>query len=310
MRAKDAGDVAPNRTVPSIYEAQQTPGRIDLLMAQSVAYTRAKRAAIWRTVALVAVAVSASSTAAWIDDPDTALTVSVTGLVLSLAALLLTTVIGHRHVRVAVAAKEQFDTEVYQLPWNVHAVPAKPSPHEVALLADHYRGDQFDRPWYPDTQTTQRPLDILICQQSNLGWGTTTHRRWAWTLGSALALAVAAPTLLYLHGDMSGTTYAQVFLLPWATLAYQGFAEVLAHALNSREKAEAQTAASAMWHQGLDGHLGEAECRQLQDRLVGINIRNALVPDWFDKRFRPSNEAAMQRSAASLVADARQAGRA
>jgi hypothetical protein len=301
--------VQPNRTVPSIHQAQQDPARIDLLKAQSVAYTRAKKTAVGRTVTLVSVAAAASLTAACVDDQDTALAVSVIGLVLSLVALLLTTVVGARHIRVAVAAKEQFDTEVYQLSWNVHAVPAKPSPHEVALLADRYRGDQFDRPWYPDTESAQRPLDILICQQSNLGWGTVTHRRWAWTLGSALTLAVATPTLLYLRGDLSGTTYAQVVLLPWATLAYQGFSEVTAHALNSREKAEAQTACSSMWQQGLVGDLDEGECRQLQDRLVGINSRNALVPDWFDKHFRASNEAAMQRSAASLVAEARRAVR-
>lgn len=302
--------VRPELTTPSIYEAQQEARRVDLLKAQSVSYTLAKRVVAKRVAVLGCVAIAASVTATWVDDPDRALAVSVIGLAASFVALLVTTVVGARHTRIAVAAKEQFDTEVYQLPWNMHAVPTKVTPHEVALLASRYRGTQFNRPWYPDTGTAQRPLDILICQQSNLGWGATTHRRYAWVLAVALFIATGLPTALYVRGDLSGTTYAQTFVLPWAALVYQGFSEAIAHSLSSREKAEALTACSSMWQRGLEGGLTVRECRQLQDRIVSINSRNALVPDWFDKRFRGQNEAAMQRGAASLVAEARSAGRA
>src|SRR5699024_3378255 len=84
----------------------------------------------------------------------------------------------------AAFVQEEFDTYVFDMPWNAWAAE-HPSPMCIAEAADRYRGNRT-KDWYPDTGTVARPLDVLICQRSNLGWGASIHRVYANLLNSLL----------------------------------------------------------------------------------------------------------------------------
>lgn len=90
--------------------------------------------------------------------------------------------------KAAAFIQEEFDTYVFRLPWKDLAAD-RPSPTQIAEAAARYQGSRT-RDWYPDTGKAARPLDVLICQRSNLGWGASMHRVYAAVLTSALLVLV------------------------------------------------------------------------------------------------------------------------
>lgn len=293
-------------TTPSIYVAQDDPANQELIHAFRVTYGQVKRRALARLAIVAAVAAALTVVAALQDRGQTQVGV-ITGVVL-LVANVSTWFADSRAVGAAVAMQEQFDTNVFGLPWNKYACPHPPSPNDVAAAARRYKGDTT-LGWYPDTGTVERPLDVLICQQANAAWGRSAHTKWAQALSAAVILLAIAPTLIMWLAGASITTVAGVFFLPWSGVMAELGRMAAANFTSAKGKEELDQQMRDDWETGLQSGLDVSHVRDVQNKIVHIRLANAQVPDWFHHRIRDANESDMQSTAARLVAEAISHGR-
>lgn len=293
-------------THPPIPVAQNTDRALRLLAAQRRLYSDAKVIHGTRLVAVGGGAALAVAAALVLPQGRSTL-----GL-LTGSALLLLGVLGgareKRRSREAAAVQEEFDTHVFGLPWNDMLVE-HPSPTLIAEAARRYRGPSV-RDWYPDTAEVVRPLDVLICQRSNLGWGSSMHRSWAAILcGVLVALVVLAMALGSLVGLPFGQTLAVIIAPLLAPL--REIAEMIrANWENAQTKSRVEGKILDLWRRGLadPAAVTEADCCRVQDRISFLRQSNASVPDWLNRVRHAAQEATMRLSADHMIEEARRHG--
>lgn len=293
-------------TTPPIEVAQNREDSLRMLAAQARLYSDVKRDQARRLLAMavLGLAISALSLATVDDDP-----------VGSIGGLLLLFVNGllmyreRRRADLAVAIQEAFDCSVFGLEWNDILVRQRPPGQQIAHAARRYSGGRT-QDWYPKMGRIRRPLDIMICQQSNVGWGAPVHRAWAWTVLGAAAVAGAVIGAIWGFAGLSLGLGFDALVVPFLPLAWEVFETVRQNFESAREKEETQGRILDDWADMLAGKrpANDGRCRAFQDQIVCIRRRNAQVPDWFDKKLRPRNERAMRTTAEDMVAEAARAG--
>lgn len=294
------------RTEPPIEVAQNTPRARQLVAAQARLYSDAKTVHNSR-LALVFFFAGAGAIAG-LAMPDVRPHIgAVAGIVLFVVALVVTGVEKRRRVQASVI-QEEFDTTLFQLPWNGVSAE-RPSATTVARAAARYTGGR-EADWYPSTGRVVRPLDILICQASNLGWGAGMHRLWAALLGIALASMVAVIGLATWLLHLSFAECMLALLVPALAPAKELVDMIKTNLENAGSKESIERKITELWKKGLAGETVALDsCRTIQNCILDFRKSNAYVPDWLDKRFRAKNEAAMRSGAAALVEEATAHGR-
>jgi hypothetical protein len=286
---------------------QNTSYARDLLAAQSRLYSDAKIVHDVR-VAIVTV-LSLATIVAGILLPDLRIAIGAAGGACAFAWSILAGDRETRKRREAAAIQEVFDTYVFEIPWNDIAID-RPSPTSVAEAAARYRGNRTND-WYPDTQNVKRPLAILICQRSNLGWGSSMHRFYAaCLLGATLLLTIIGIALVLT--TTSSVTEALTSVLVPLLAPYRELIEMIrANREGADTKAKLEGKILGFWSKAMtncDNQVAISDCRAIQDRILGIRQVNAHIPDWIDNKRRVRSEAAMHKSAQQLVEEAVQCG--
>lgn len=295
------------RTSPPIAEAQNSDTCEQLLAAQAVLYGDVKHAMALRLQVMVVAALMLSVFTIWVS-PGAAWVGGVGGVVVLIASILASRR-ERRLVDLAVSIQEQFDTMVFQLPWNNMCVPERPAGQQVHEAAARYNGNRT-KDWYPDTRAVHRPLDVLICQQANLGWGASMHRKWlAVVLGSALVL-VAVLAGVWAGLRLNVTTGLNALIIPFVPVLLEALNEALRHHDAARDKKAAQQLILGLWRSSLTRRIKQKEVRAAQDSIVQLRRANARVPDWFDSHFRVKSEHAMRATADDMIAEAAEHGKA
>ncbi|WP_157180029.1 MULTISPECIES: S-4TM family putative pore-forming effector [Rhodococcus] len=293
-------------TNPPISVAQNRNDSVRKVAAQARLYADVKTAQWSRLGAVAVLGVVVAVVSLTVDDD---------GLVGSVGGLVLLFINGilmyreRRQIDLAVSVQESFDCSIFDLAWNDVAFKHRPSGQQIARAADRYSGSRT-RNWYPDTGTLQRPLDIVVCQQSNVGWGAPVHRLWAWTvLAITVFFALVIATLWWVAGLEAGAGFGAL-VAPFTPLAWEAFEMVRQNFESAAEKEDTQSRILEDWDLAMSGHAvpTEGRVRHYQDAIAGIRKRNAQVPDWFDKRLRSRNERAMRTTADDMIAQAQRAG--
>lgn len=286
----------------SISVAQNSGHAQRLLAAQSRLYTDAKRLHDARFLTVVVLAAVTIVVALAL--PEARTVVGAVGGAATFLWSLLGSVREKRCRKQATFIQEEFDTYVFDMPWNNMAAE-HPSPTVIAAAAARYRGSRTSN-WYPDTEPVSRPLNVLICQRSNLGWGASVHRLYAAILAGVLLVLVGAGIATSLVADLPAGDTLVAILVPLLGPARE-LVEMIRSNLDSAEaKARAEGKVHGLWERGVrsDQQITINDCRAVQDQILNIRQTNAHVPDWFDNLRRSRNEMLMQASASHLVEEA------
>lgn len=176
-------------TVDSIAARQNLPWSVELLAAQRQLYSEAKR---WRCLRAWSVAMmTVIGVGTTLLAPDLLEVVGLVATVL-LIALWFTSNLEKQRARTAANIQEQLDTSVYPLDWNP-ILGAKPDAEDVVAAASRFKGDRAKlNNWYSIPDGVPRPLDILLCQRSNLRWDATLRRSYANTIVAGLLMLFLA----------------------------------------------------------------------------------------------------------------------
>lgn len=295
-------------TSPRIFAAQNTVESRRLVSAQARMYSEAKKLFFGRILAVVVFAIAAMATAAiW---PEARTVVGGGGGVLLFVASFLAEGLEKRRRLCAAATQELFDTHIYQIPWNgLHA--SHPSRAAIAQASSRYTGNR-DMDWYDDTGETERPFDILICQATNLGWGSTMHRIWGWVLACVTILSVGVLLLVWFSLKLSPTDALVALVIPSLAPLKEVMNLIKANFENAATKEATERAINEMWEDGMrnpESKPSEQSIRDVQNRILSLRQSNQYVPDWLDSIFHKRNEAAMRSSVQDRVAQAKRSGR-
>lgn len=296
------GDEAHRYALGPINERQEDPHAQRFLAAQSRLYSEAKKLRLLRFP--IAASVAGISVVAGLVFPDARTVIGAGGVAAGILWSTLASGPERRRRNDAVATQEEFDCYVYELGWKSSAVD-HPSATTVAEAADRYKGDRLSS-WYPRTGPLPRPLDVLVCQRSNLGWGTASHRQYAAFLTGVLLVVLVAAMSIALVVD-SGFWV----VLPLAAPARELFELGRDHRLSAETKDGAEEKVRRVWDQALadPASFSLSDCRDMQDRIMAIRSGNASVPDWFDTWRRDTYEASMRQSTNVYIEQAVAAGR-
>jgi hypothetical protein len=284
-----------------INERQEEPHAQRFLKAQSRLYSEAKN--IRRLRLPVTAGLAGLSVFLGLAIPESRAVIGAVGVAASLLWSVLAFVPERRRRTDAVATQEEFDCYVYDLPWKSSAVD-RPSATTVAEAAALYQGTRMPD-WSPRTGPLPRPLDVLVCQRSNLGWGTASHRQYGAFLTAALLAVVAVAALVgWLVDD------GLLVVLPLAAPARELFELGREHRTSAETKDKAEAMVRRVWDQALADPttLSIADCRDIQDRIMTIRASNASVPDWFDNWRRNTYETSMRQSTNVYIEQAIAAG--
>ncbi|MFI5650860.1 S-4TM family putative pore-forming effector [Streptomyces anulatus] len=297
---------APKITSPSISEAQNTERSVRLLAAQRRLYQDAKLIHNIRLTIVVTAGTTGVFLALYFPAARAHIGFSSAAILLSISVLGSTR--EKRKSKEAASVQEEFDTNVFQLPWN-SVLSDRPTNALVVEAAQRHKGDGL-KDWYSDTSALVRPLDVLVCQRSNLAWGVSSHRKWAAAIVSAMVASTVAIVLVcyFLRLSFASSMFAVVTPLVPTFREYIEMWRSNSESVRAKEKAESKI--SEIWESALDGRRPPniKKCREIQDRLCLIRQANAIIPDWFYWLSRNRNEKVMHVSSNDYVDQARARG--
>jgi hypothetical protein len=297
--------VKSSTTDPPIQAAQNTTRSKQLVAAQARLYSDAKTIHNARLLLVFVFATMTICCALFFPAARSYIGAS-SGVGLLAVALFVTGVEKRRRLEAA-AIQEEFDTGVFQLPWN-RMQAERPSNVTISWAAKRYN-DGREENWYSDTLGTHRPFDVLICQMTNLGWGASMHRLWARLLSGALVLLVGAVVVITLVLHLSFLDSFLALMVPALAPAKELIDLMRANFENANSKEATEQQIIGIWKEGLQGKAVPMDtCRLIQDRILHYRQSNAYVPDWLDLLRRDKNEAAMNSIAAIMIEEAKSSG--
>ena len=234
--------------------------------------------------------------------------VALAGLVL---LLLETALIDRRQkdrIKRGAKLQEQFDTVVFELPWNRFVAGARVEPEDVRGLSakplSTTREKHFDAWYEPCVGRLPLHLARLVCQRTNISYDARLRRKY----GDALLLAtlIFGVGLLF-EGLSMGPKFPDLvmtLLVPFMPVLTWALKERLQHANTSLSLTNLGAEWDKIWARALAG-ASEAEVkndsRDLQDAIYQHRERSPLIFDWVYYRLRAANEDQAHHAAEELV---------
>jgi len=296
--------VANGQLMMTIVQRQNRPDNIRLLAAQRHMYSRAKLVHNIYAGAGLTLEFIAPWVILWA--PDAKVTLDIVGAVAILLSILLGRIVGDM-VKQAATVQEQFDVDVFDLPWNRTLVGNKITPELIHAADAAFTGDRRKlENWYANTDNLPRPLDVLVCQRSGLVWDRRLRRSYAALFNAVTVgyLAFGIVIGVVTHQMLSG--YIAALFIPSVPALLEGVRIVKEHSEIATEEERISDDVLDLWERGLDDPTAATidECRRLQDCTYIKRSRGPLVPDRWYWLFQERHEKDMRATVAELKAKA------
>lgn len=284
---------------------QNGENQLRLLAAQRQLYSEAKRLRYWRQIGAIGLALIAPVVLFY--HPNAGTIFTAIGAIWLLIERLFLKRIEVQKVKQAATIQEEFDTTLFNLPWNRMLVGAKVQPELISLAVHRYKGT-YDklRDWYPNTGNVPYPLNILICQRINLVWDWQLRRRYAFGLICVTVIYIISLTIFAIAKDRLVIDFLLGLLFPALSAVVEGIELAWDHIRIATEKEQSASEIFALWEQSLKDHrnVSKTKCRDIQDCIYLYRSNGPLVPDWWYNRLRDTYEVDMYATATKLIAQA------
>lgn len=271
---------------------------MELLCAATWHYSVAKRWHFIRVVGTLVFALAAPVITFWLP--------GVAALVAALAALWVLagrTFLGKAEDKekgFGVTAQEQFDTEVFGLPWH-EALTGRPLAREDIIDAsDHITGKARAKKknWYPDTTKAPWPLNVVLCQRASATWSRRSHQSYANFLTAAAWTWFIGGIVMGVIAHVSLADYLIMLFLPSQPAFLDAMEFIRSHQAAGEQRAQVEARADALWEKGAANAnlVTVASCREVQDDNYRLRRHSPQSPDWYYWLRRDRNEHAMRRA--------------
>lgn len=284
--------------VASIQSRQVKPEAIMVQQAAAVLHRRAQTIEATRT--LIAVALAAlglvGTTVHAVDSTAAILGFVWTPILAGFATPLL-----RRQLRKAVELQEIFDTQVFGLSWNKGLAGDRASNAEINRLGlklkpNSKRMRNILEGWYDDTAGIPYPLDVLACQEQNLGWDLRLRSRYR----NLIKLALIVWFFLGLILGLAQHASLDQILLGWYAPSLPAFTVGVEIFTNQDELISEKRRILALIPKVVAGVRPGADiatqaqllqsARNLQDGIFGSRVITPRVPNLVYRLFRNHDE--------------------
>ncbi len=290
-----------------IPEKQNSERSLKHIAAWTHLYGRAKVVAGWQFVLSVPCALAMSLVALrW---PEAKVVTTPLSLLFGWIDVLGLERIQSERKKVAAKMQEEFDCELFGLPWNEIRCTTLPETELLNEAAEKFRREETKpnhRDWYP-TEVGRLPLPLarLICQRAAVWWDMSQRRKYAGWLVVIVALLVVGVVVVSFTADQRVRDMVLSVYLPIAPAVVWAVRECIRQrdAVSALEKLKAKI--EAIFDDAISGKRSFGELNQLsrdiQDMIFDDRSRNPLFFNFLYKRLRPDHELRMNEKAKEMA---------
>ena len=218
--------------------------------------------------------------------------------------------------KTAAKMQEEFDCELFGLPWNTIRCSTAPETEVLNEAADKFTRKpkkSNHRDWYPkEVGRLPLPLSRLICQRAAVWWDMSQRRKYAGWLVAIVAILVVGVVAVSFTADQRVRDMVLSVYLPIAPAVVWAVRECIRQrdAVSALEKLKGQI--ESIFSDAISGRRSFQELDQLsrniQDMVFDGRARNPLFFDFIYNHLRPDQELRMNEKAKEM-ADAALANR-
>jgi hypothetical protein len=188
--------------------------------------------------------------------------------------------------------QEQFDTELFEIPWNNILCKNKANSDTQIDLAKEYNGNDLSN-WYSleVNSSLPQPIAVVLCQRINFSWELKLRKRYVTFL---IILLVAYYGLFVAFFISKNIGFYDILLLIAPSLSFliygvQNSLSLKNHIISKNETLEQidEILDKYSKHKEMPN---ESVLRQIQDIIYIERTVPEKIPDWFYKLSKSSNE--------------------
>lgn len=211
--------------------------------------------------------------------------------------------------KVAAKMQEEFDCELFGLPWNeirCTTLPETEFLNEAAEKFGRKNTTAKHRDWYPkEVGRLPLPLARLICQRAAVWWDMSQRRKYAGWLVVIVAVLVVGVVAVSFTADQRVRDMVLSVYVPIAPAVVWAVRECIRQrdAVSALEKLKGRI--ESIFDEAISGKrsLGELNqlSRNIQDMIFDGRSRNPLFFDFLYNRLRPDHELRMNEKAKEMA---------
>lgn len=269
-----------------ISHKQNMDNNIDLLIAQRFYYSEAKKIRNFRITISIIFALLSPFIIFYVTNWSAI--IGTIGGAWALISYLLKKLFENSNIEKAAKIQEEFDISLFNIGWNTVLAGEKISCEEVNIAKKKFKGDiEKLKDWYSDISEFSYPIDVLLCQRSNLVWD--------WRLKRKYAIAIFTITLLYFVItivicsvlELKVAEYILDLFLPALSGYFIAIDEGIDHFKASNKRKKLESKINELSEKALSNSkaLNTADLRQIQDCIFEFR-KGPMVADFFYWFFR------------------------
>ncbi|MFD9893649.1 S-4TM family putative pore-forming effector [Amycolatopsis sp. NPDC059027] len=281
----------------SINERQNSKIGLDLLRAAQVANLRVARIESARMI--LSILLMLATVASMIHGSQSNHLLAIIGSSWAIISTLILVPSSRQLRNEACLLQEQFDTYVFDIPWN-RSQGSKINMERIHELSYRFKGKvETIVDWYPHTDAPW-PLNALICQRANISYDIRLRERWRRIVVGFLTVWLSTGIAVGAITSMTVWSILSTWFAPSCAAIIFGYEIVLsqARALYDRRLIlpGIDRAIETLREENRENTLGSYEflCRTFQDALFDARKRASRVPSWFYRILRERNEQIMR----------------
>lgn len=272
---------------------QNLDHNIDLLAAQRFYYSQTKKFRNFRIIISIVFALIAPLII--FHKPGWATIIGSIGSIWVLVAYLLKKLLESFNIEKAIKIQEEFDTSLFKMRWNGVLVGEKVSYEDIDYAKRKFKGDREKlKNWYSDISGFPYPVDVLLCQRSNLVWDWRLKRKYAIVISAITLMYFIITIILSSNLGLKISEYIFGLFLPALSGYFIAIDESLDHFKASSKRKDLEGKINNLSSVALidNGNLNIDDLRQIQDCIFEFR-KGPSVADFFYWLFRDSFESSM-----------------
>jgi hypothetical protein len=178
--------------------------------------------------------------------------------------------------------QEEFDTTLFELPWNSLLVGSKITREIIAEANSNFKGDRSRlQNWYANYNNDSHIKNVLQCQRANLSWDWRLRQAYCNFLLFMVCILFFGEAIYALVQQKSLYGYLNELLVPSIPILIIGIESIIEHKALAQEKQSKEQEVSSLIE---SNNLDMEAARKLQDLIFSFRTSTALIPEYFYKR--------------------------
>lgn len=188
--------------------------------------------------------------------------------------------------------QEQFDTELFEIPWNEILCKNKANTDTIIDLAKEYKSNDLSN-WYSleVDSSLPKPIAVVLCQRINFSWELKLRKRYVIFLVIILVAYYGVFVGFFVSKNI-GFYDILLLIAPSLSFLIYGVQNILSlkNHINSKNETLSQIDEILNDYSNNEQMPKEGVLRQIQDIIYTERTVPEKIPDWFFRLSKSSNE--------------------